>query len=130
MPYRVEWNPETEFVNVVFHGDVGIGDIRAAREEAWKLAETEGLRGYLTEFHGAQLNVDTWDLVTSHQHYEAIGMRRYIRSALLVPMDVQIARDATVHEYMANMNMWQVRVFFDRNQALRWLMGSREGSPK
>jgi hypothetical protein len=126
MPYRIEWDPETEYVNVILHGDVGIEDIRGAREAAWKLADGEGLRGFLTEFQDARLDVDTQDIVTSHKHFEAIGMRRYIKSALLVPMDAEIAQDATVHEYMARMNMWQVRVFFDRAQALEWLLNSRE----
>ncbi len=122
MPYSVSWNPETEFVNVVLYGDVVNEDIRAAREEAWKLADAEGLRGFLTEFKDVRIHVDRKDLISPHKHYEAIGMRRYIKSALLLPKDARIAEEATVHEFMANMNMWQVRVFFDRAQAIEWLM--------
>jgi hypothetical protein len=122
MPYRIERDPETEIVYIVFHGDVTMDDVRVAAEKAWQLADADGGYRFLSEFENARLQLSTQDLVSIHKHYEEIGVRKYMKSAIVVPQDAAIAGDATVHEYMANMDMWQVRVFFDRNQALKWLM--------
>lgn len=122
MPYTVERDPERELVSIVFFGDVGIEDVCQAREKAWDLAQSEGWYRFFTRFEDARVQIETGDLINPQLHYEAIGMHRAMRSALLVPRDVRIAEDATVHEYMANRNQWQVRVFFDRVQAMEWLM--------
>ncbi|MEJ2107287.1 MAG: hypothetical protein P8X48_08155 [Acidiferrobacteraceae bacterium] len=122
MPYTVERDPEREFVSVVFFGDVGIEDVCLAREKAWELAQAEGLYRFFTRFEDARLQIETRDLINPQLHYEAIGMHRAMKSALLIPKDARIAEDATVHEYMANRSSWKVRVFFDRTQAMDWLM--------
>lgn len=122
MPYRIERDPETEIVYIVFHGDVTMKDVLVAADDAWKLADADGGYRFLSEFEDAQLQLSTQDLASIHKHYEKIGVRKYMKSAIVVPQDAGIAGDATVHEYMANMDMWQVRVFFNREQALDWLM--------
>jgi hypothetical protein len=122
MPYTVKKEAEAEYVSVVFFGDVGSEDICLAREQAWELAQAGGLYRFFTRFEDARLQIETRDLINPQLHYEAIGMHRAMKSALLIPRDARIAEDATVHEYMANRSLWQVRVFFDRAQALEWLM--------
>lgn len=122
MPHEIEFDPSTEILHLTFRGHVGIGDVNVAAEDAWREADAQGGYRFLTEFKDVEMRLLTEDLLAIHKHYEDIGVRKYIKSAILVPSNVQVMEDATVHEYAATMEMWQVRVFFDRDQAVRWLL--------
>jgi hypothetical protein len=122
MSYSIDYDPESETVRVVLSGDITMDTIRTASQAAWRLADAEGGYRFLTEFDAARIKLSSLDLLAIHEHYEAIGIPKYIKSAILVPKDLQTIEDATVHEYVANMSMWQVRVFFDHANAMEWLM--------
>ena len=122
MAYEIEFDPATEILHLAFRGHVGINDVNVAAEEAWKQADAQGGYRFLTEFKDVEMHLLTEELLSIHKHYEDIGVRKYIKSAILMSADVQVMEDATVHDYAATMDMWQVRVFFDRVQAVGWLL--------
>ena len=122
MPHHVEFDSETGIVCITYAGDITLDMVRQASGDAWDLAKSRGTRCFLSEFQDADIKLTVSDLMQIDKHFESLGISRDIKSAILVPDDTKIAEDSALHEHFGTSRSWQIKTFFNRSEAIEWLL--------
>jgi hypothetical protein len=124
MSWSYEHNPTLGVVEVVYKSEVSARDLRESTSELIELGKREGLNRFLVDAADMTLApstslVDAYDLPT--RQYVEQGADRQCRVAIYLP-DSARARDAVRFYETACVNRgWMVKVFSERQEAVKWL---------
>ena len=122
MPWKISFDGQTRIVETTYTGAIGpaelgaaaLAPIAAAREHSSKLY----LGDCLTLEHAVTL-FNIYDLV---RFLESLSLERDLKEAILLPLAPEAGADLKFYETAAQNRGYNVRVFNDRADALRWLL--------
>lgn len=121
MAWKVELDAEHGFIHTVYSGIVTKNDILASMTETLKMLSGKGPQKFLSEWIDATSTLSTTDIFTIPGEWEAAEASKGSVLALVVQKDVKSLRDAKFYENTCVNRGWRVRIFTQRNDAIKWL---------
>ncbi len=122
MAWHIAFDEPTRVVETTYAGLLGIEEIRAAALATLDAGRAHGTHLYLgdclTLEHAATL-FNIYDLV---RFYESLPLDFIMKEAILLPLAPDASDDLKFYETTAKNRGYNVRVFNDRAEALRWLL--------
>jgi hypothetical protein len=123
MPWTVEYNSELGIVEGRYVGRVTDDDFKEATIKAIGLAKVNNTNRFFiddSEWEGGASVLGLFQLPKMHEKLEA---DRTSRAALILPPSSRAAevRDAQFYETVCKNRGWNVRVFLEREEAIKWL---------
>jgi hypothetical protein len=123
MTWKVQLNAELGFIHIVHSGTVTEQDSKDATAEALALAQGNGPHLFLSDILDAESQLSTLDIYDKPSEWEALGLNRANKLALVVPEGGKTWEDARFYANTCRNQGWQVTVFSQRQEAIDWLTG-------
>ena len=122
MPWKIEYDEQTRVVETTYAGALVPEEIRAAALATITTGREHKTNLYLgdcltLEHAGSLFNV--YDLV---KFLEALNLELIIKEAILLPLSSAACEDLKFYETTARNRGYNVRVFNNRDDAVRWLL--------
>jgi hypothetical protein len=121
MPWEVRYLAEERLVDSTYEGDVLPRELRGAIESTIRLGIENGSERYLADVSGMNDGHSIVDLSEAINRFEALGLTRSLREALVVPAAAASDEKARFYETACRNRGGNVRIFADRAAALAWL---------
>jgi len=124
MAYQIGYNPDPGIIDIKYSGEISLEEILSVIEEAWELVQRHNSLLVISDFLDADIAFDLTRILEINEKFEALGVPRELRSAVLVPQDELANNNIQVrlYEISAGTNGWPARLFYSREQALQWLL--------
>lgn len=129
MPWSVRFVTEQNYVETQYAGVLTGEELRAAVHatlDAGKAAGTHDYLGDCTAMEGGHSVVDLYPLVDL---LEASNTARTYREAIILPTLSAPAKDVAFWETAAKNRGFTIRLFTNREEALRWLLARTPSVP-
>jgi hypothetical protein len=126
MAFYLELRLEDGYVFVAHEGVLRPEEIQAATLEAMAAMDADKVDRVLVDLTGVTDTPSTMDLFSAHAALPEYTRVPRPRGALLLRAD-QEADGRFIEDVMVNRGL-PVRVFDDREAALQWLLGTKQGS--
>lgn len=121
MSHKLEYNPDTDCIELTVLGTFDMERLRRLAAEVASLSEQSGCTCILNDMSDATIAVSLTDAYHSPQEMDQAGISRATRRALVVPPDFA---QADFLETVTRNRGHNLRVFHDREGALAWLRSS------
>lgn len=113
-------------VEVVFQGSVTGQAARQATSDAIGLAKAREIMDFLVDASGVEAAPDLSSLLDlPNKQYDAAGLSRLARIAIVSPRLSQARKDVQFYETACLNRGWNARLLSSRDEALRWLKEPR-----
>lgn len=130
MPVRIAVHEDERFVEATFEGPIAPTELMEAVLECLAAARRIGTPNFFADCTALLPGQSAFDIYHLVQGYEALGVERTMREAVLVPAGTATEQDLAFYETVASNRGYCVRVFVDRDQALGWLLeADRRATP-
>ena len=121
MPWGTEYAPERATVVVSGSGRLCLKDVKRITQEAAHLLNEHRSTRMLLDCSGADLDVGVVDIFGLPECYDALGMPRSIRIALILPKTGQPSELYHFYETVCRNKGYQCQLFGSRQLAEQWL---------
>lgn len=130
MTWKIQVNAELGLIETIYSGQLTKQEALEATAEtlAQAAATGDGPYLFLSDFLDAESVQSTLDLHSTPSEWEATGVSRASKLALIVPKGGKGWEDARFYETTCRNRGWQVAVFSQRQEAMDWLTGQRPSS--
>ena len=121
MPVRVEYQPHSGAVVITADGMITLDELGCQSPLAIELIKRHVASRMLVDYTDAQVNVSTLDIYAIPDRYDALGLSRQVRIAVVMPRDLD---DSALFEFYADVTHnrgFNTRLFRSPEDALRWL---------
>ena len=125
MSYKISYDPESKIVCCQHAGRITKDGLRTRSIKTIELAKANSANLYLIDVVDLEGGVSTVGLYDLPAVYEKAGVdRRVVCAAILYnAKDKALANDVHFYETVCINNGWKVKMFSDRQEAIRWLTG-------
>jgi hypothetical protein len=123
MSWKLVFHEECKIVETIFVGNIPPQELQEAVKASLALAKEKNTNLYLgncIELGHSGSPVDIFELAL---FYENIPVDRLSNEAVLLPVSIEAAKAMKFYETVTTNRGFQVRVFGDRQEAIRWLAG-------
>lgn len=121
MPVSIEYQPERRAVVIVSTGMVTLDELGCQSPLAVELLKQHSSSRMLVDYRDAQVNVSTLDVYALPERYEALGLSRNVRIAVILPRGLD---DTELFEFYTDVTHnrgFMTRLFESVEAAQRWL---------
>jgi hypothetical protein len=124
MPWGVTYRPIERVVETRYEGVLGPAELRAAVEATARAARENGADRFLADLSLLRDGHSLVDLSELVSHFEAAGLTRSVREALVLPEAATpaAADRARFYETACRNRGWNVRIFADHSPAMAFLV--------
>ena len=124
MPWEVRYDNANDMVGLVLAGVVTGNALREATAAAIDLVHEKGATLGIIDAFEQEQTASISELYDFPAQYEAQGLDRSLRIALVVPKREELHDIAAFYENVCVNRGWQVHRFAGRQEAIDWLCGS------
>jgi hypothetical protein len=121
MPWEARYLAQERVVETSYSGSLDPRELRDAIETTIRMAGENGTTRFLADLSTLEGGHSIVDLSESVARFEALGVARDMREALVLPDLASSSESARFYETACQNRGWNVRVFPDRTTALAWL---------
>ena len=125
MSLTVRYDPESRFIETVNIGIATCEDLTKEAVQAIALAMKNDCVLFLSDHSRSDVNFSIADVYELPALYEAEGLERSARIAVISPQSKAGAQLAQFHETVSVNRGWSTQLFDERQDALDWLLGGR-----
>ena|SRR5579859_3074141 len=121
MPVSVDYVPEKETVVIVSTGAVAVDEIGCQSLRTVELLHQHGASRLLVDYSDARISVSTMDVYAIPDRYDALGLSRSVRIAVVLPREL---KDTALFDFYADVTHnrgFMTRLFRSPDDAQRWL---------
>jgi hypothetical protein len=126
MRWTIESKDDDQLLEVAYQGAFGAEDLRAATVEIVDVLLKKGMLRLLLDCHDAHFNVPTVAVYQLPELYDAKGLSRQVRAAVVRPQDGYHVEIFEFYEDVCRNRGYFVMLFDDADTARQWL---REEGP-
>jgi hypothetical protein len=121
MPCSVAYLEHDQIVETSYVGVPSIEELQAIALETLVVAKEKNTRRLLGNCAGLEQKGTELDIYSLIQFFESLPIDRQIKEAMLLPPTRGTAPDIEFYETVARNRGFNVRIFFDRQEAINWL---------
>lgn len=121
MPFKVEMKDGGLLLEVVYEGTFQAEDLRDSTVEIVDTLIAKGIQRLLLDCHAAHFNVPTLAVYQLPELYEAKGLSRQVRAAVVKPQDGYHLEIFEFYEDVCRNRGYFVMLFDDNASARQWL---------
>jgi hypothetical protein len=130
MPWKLIHLEAEGVVETVYEGALTFSELEEAiRANAAARAE-HGIRWFLADCRGLSAGGSLTDVYRLPALFERLGLGRDWKEAILLPAMPAAEDEMRFYETVTLNQGYQVRIFASREEALAWLVASREAAPE
>lgn len=121
MPVTVEYLPKKETVVVVATGAITADELGCQSPHTIELLRQHDALRMLVDYRDAQIGVSTMDVYALPDRYDALGLSRKVRIAVVLPRDLENQELFDFYEDVTHNRGFNTRLFRSAGEAQRWL---------
>ena len=121
MPVSIEYQPDRRAVVIVSTGTVTLDELGCQSPVAVELLKQHSASRMLVDYLDAQVNVSTLDVYALPDRYEALGLSRNVRIAVVIPRGLDDAKLFEFYTDVTHNRGFNTRLFKSTEEAQRWL---------
>ena len=122
MPCKVAYLEHERIVETTYSGVPTIEDLQAIALETLAVAKEKSTRRLLGNCTGLEQKGNELDIYALIQFFESLPIDRQIKEAMVLPKTNKAFADMEFYEIAARNRGFNVRIFFDRQEAINWLI--------
>lgn len=119
--FEVQFRQEDQVVLLIWRGKTSNYDVRLATQKSHEISKAHRCHSILVDARELEPMMSIYEIYDLPKFYEASGVPRTTRIAVLAPAKETILRDLLFYETVCQNNGFSVRTFHDRESAHRWL---------
>lgn len=121
MPVTVEYVPQTKSVVIVATGAITPDELGCQSPSTIELLHQHDATRMLVDYRDAQIDVSTMDVYALPDRYDALGLSRKVRIAVVLPRDLENQELFDFYEDVTHNRGFLTRLFRSAEEAQRWL---------
>ncbi|HSC47384.1 MAG TPA: STAS/SEC14 domain-containing protein [Gammaproteobacteria bacterium] len=125
MSWKIEHRPSENIVRITAEGIITAEDAFAQAIEGVQLIVSLKASGVLVDYSGATLEMPLTDIYKLPDMFDAGGLPHWTKIAIVLPADPQNMHKYTFFDDTATNRGFQVKLYWERSQALAWLTKGR-----
>jgi hypothetical protein len=118
MPHTLAYIPEEGYIELTVDGRFNLARLKQIAPEVASLSNESGCLHILNDMSYATIDVSVLDVYSSPQQMDDAGITRSTKRALVVPKSFEHAHFL---ETVTRNRGHDLKVFFDRDEAINWL---------
>lgn len=123
MTWTITCNDASGMIELVFTGNVTGPEIREATSWSISLMKNRNIKDILFDTTDQEQVPSIFDIYNLPDQYEKEGLTRQSRVGLVLPQKRDLRAQARFYEDVCVNRGWTVRLFENREDAVRWLRG-------
>ena len=123
MPYDVAFNEAHSIVEICYSGAVTAEELLCAYFDAVSLAKSVNSKRFLADCTALRGGHSLTDLYLLIDQFEASGLERDVKEAILIPSLQASVADVEFYETACRNRGYNISLFRDLGAALAWLRG-------
>lgn len=121
MPWDIQLDPGQTMMIIQYKGQVSPDELDACLMAAKAMAVRTGVMKIMADCLGLTGGHGIMDLFELISRFDSMGIPRTIKEAVLLPNIPSMQKDVSFYETACLNRGYNVRVFHDRADAVRWL---------
>ena len=122
MQYEIKYNSEFHFIEVTSFGEFTINDYKVQIEEAIRFGKTKNTFLFFVNNTQLKNSASITDIYNIPKLYRFYVGENQLKLAALFSIDSQNKEAISFYENICVNNGLNVKTFFDREEALQWLL--------
>src|SRR5579872_2001058 len=119
MPVSVAYLPQRRTVVIVATGSIAIDDLGCQSPHTIELLRQHDATRMLVDYRDAQLGVSTMDVYALPDRYDALGLSRHVRIAVVLPQGLENSELFDFYEDVTHNRGFMTRLFRSPEEAQR-----------
>ncbi len=122
MAYEVRFDAATRIVETTYAGLITVPELQAAILQSLALADAHETFLFLGDCRTLEPGGSLFDIYDIVSFLESVLSNRVMKEAILLPQDLNAQSEMRFYETVSRNRWFDVRVFFDQDTAVAWLM--------
>lgn len=122
MPWKIAFDEATHIVETTYSGAIGAAELGEAALATLAAGHGYNTHLYLGDCLTLEHAVSLFNIYDLIRLFESLPMERSVKEAILLPLAPEACKDLKFYETAAQNRGYNVCVFNNRAEALRWLL--------
>jgi hypothetical protein len=125
MSYRIDYDEEGGFVTIENHRRMSFHDWVIKLTKAARLAREKNSSLFFSDCRDIPIDIKSIELLDLPELYHQTGFLKSDKIAIWVKEEEYLKIDAIFYETICTQRGWMVKMFIEKETAIRWLIGDR-----
>lgn len=121
MPVTIAYLPQDETVVITATGSITLDELGCQSPLAVELLKQHGCRRMLVDYRDAQVNISTLDIYAIPDRYDALGLSRRVRIAVVMPRGIENSELFDFYADVTHNRGFSTKLFRSPEDAMLWL---------